>query len=246
MRLGGRFFPLDFPLFRLPRILTHHVPSKLVALGATSLVLAGCTGELSTLDPAGPRAENLAALWWVMFFGAAVLFGLVLALFALVYLRPHWAQKITPRQWIIGGGLILPFPVLTVLTGTAFFLGEQLLPKGDAPLVIGVEAQQWAWTISYPAAPNMAPGSTLHIPSGVPVDLEITSRDVIHSFWIPRLGGKIDAIPGKTNRFRIEASKPGVYWGTCAEYCGIGHDTMQMRVEAHTPEDFAELMETAP
>ncbi|WP_349236562.1 cytochrome c oxidase subunit II [Devosia sp. MC532] len=209
-------------------------------------MLAGCTGELSTLDPAGPRAENLATLWWVMFFGAAVLFGLVLALFALVYLRPHWAQKITPRQWIIGGGLILPIPVLTVLTGTALFLGEQLLPKGDAPLVIGVEAQQWAWTISYPAAPNMPESSTLHIPSGVPVDLEITSRDVIHSFWIPRLGGKIDAIPGKTNRFRIEASKPGVYWGTCAEYCGIGHDTMQMRVEAHTPEDFAALMETAP
>ncbi|WP_240549655.1 cytochrome c oxidase subunit II [Devosia salina] len=197
---------------------------------------------MSALDPAGPRAANLALLWWVMFWGATALFALVMALFALAYLRSDLVARLTPGQWIVGGGLVLPIPILVLLTGTALVLGEQLLPRGDAPVRIEAQAQRWNWSFAYPGG-VVVPGETLHLPAGVPVDIVVTSADVIHSFWVPRLGGKIDAIPGHTNVIRLEADAPGIYWGQCAEYCGEGHDGMQFRVEAHAPADFAALME---
>lgn len=209
------------------------------------LMLAGCSGELYTLDPAGPRAANLALLWWVMFWGAAVLFALVMILFTLTYLRPGLLARISPGQWIIGGGLVLPIPVLTVLTGAALVMGEQLLPKGETPVRIGAEARQWSWSFSYPDGVAFD-DQTLHIPAGEPVDIAVTSADVIHSFWVPRLAGKIDAIPGHTNVIRLEADRPGIYWGVCAEYCGRGHDAMPFRVEAHTAENFADLIGRPP
>ncbi|HEV7346251.1 MAG TPA: cytochrome c oxidase subunit II [Devosia sp.] len=215
----------------------------MLAVLATPAVLAGCSGDLSTLDPAGPRAASIATLWWVMFIGSAILFVLVLALFGLAYFRSAWLARITPMQWIVGGGLLLPIPILVFLTGTALVLGEQLLPKGKAPIRIEGQAQRWFWTFSYPGAPAMAPTETLHMPAGQPVDIAVTSTDVIHALWLPRLGGKIDAVPGHVNVIRLQADEPGIYWGQCAEYCGIGHDGMLLRVEAHSAGDFAALME---
>jgi cytochrome c oxidase subunit 2 len=215
---------------------------KRLLLGATPALLAGCSGDLSALDPAGPRAANLATLWWVMLIGAAVLFGLVMALFALAYRRPAWITRVTPAQWIVGGGLLLPIPILIVLTGTALVLGEQLLPKGEAPVRVEGRAQQWSWYFTHPES-ALAPSEILHIPAGEPVDIAVTSLDVIHSLWVPRLGGKIDAIPGKVNVIRLQADEAGVYWGQCAEFCGEGHDGMRFRVEAHEPEAFAALLE---
>jgi cytochrome c oxidase subunit 2 len=215
---------------------------KPVALGATPLLLTGCTGALSTLDPAGPRAANLATLWWVMLYGSALLFALVIALFAMAYMRPAWVTRITPAQWIVGGGLVLPIPILILLTGTALVLGEQLLPRGDAPLRFGAHAERWQWTFTYPDGREMS-DDVLNVPAGRPIDVAVSSKDVIHSFWVPRLGGKIDAIPGHENRIRLEADEPGTYWGQCAEYCGPGHDGMWFRIEAHTAEDFTAQME---
>ncbi len=212
---------------------------RVVAL-ATPLALAGCAGPLSTLDPAGPRAANLSLLWWVMLWGALALFVIVIVLFALVYLRPALLARLTPMQWIVGGGLVLPVPVLVVLTGTALVLGEQLLPHGDQPVRVAVNGERWQWRVSYPEAPDAGVHyNVLHMPAGQPVDFVVTASDVIHGFWIPRLGGKIDAIPGHTNVIRLEADRPGTYWGVCAEYCGEGHDTMWLRVEAHPAETFA-------
>jgi len=237
------FFQRNLGLLGLPRRFTHHLAPcfKFVALCATPLALAGCTGELSTLDPAGPRAANLAMLWWVMFWGSLALFVLVMVLFGLAYLRKDWVERVTPGQWIIGGGLILPVPVLVLLTGTALVLGEQLLPHGEEPLKIQAHASRWQWSFTYPDGRTL-PDAVLHMPAGQPVDFIITAEDVIHSFWIPRLGGKIDAIPGHTNVIRLEADEPGTYWGQCAEYCGVGHDVMFFRVEAHEAEAFAALM----
>ncbi len=244
----GRGFFFRHLLFRFFALRSAHRkihPLRIVLLGATPLALAGCSGELSALDPAGPRAANLATLWWVMLIGSTVLFALVMVLLLLAYWRNQWISRITPGQWIIGGGLLLPIPVLVLLTGTALVLGEQLLPHGQAPVRVEGEARQWQWSFSYPDT-AMAPTETLHIPAGQPVDIVVTSRDVIHSLWVPRLGGKIDAIPGRANVIRLEADKPGIYWGQCAEYCGEGHDGMRFRVEAHDPAAFAGLMEGRP
>ncbi|WP_248306273.1 cytochrome c oxidase subunit II [Devosia oryzisoli] len=209
---------------------------------ATPVLLAGCTGELSALDPAGPRAANLALLWWVMLAGAAVLTALVLALLTMAYLRPHRLAGVTAGQWIVGGGLILPIPILMLLTGTALVLGEQLLPRGEVAYRAEARAEQWAWRFSYPDVPGLPVSETLHIPAGEPVDIAVTSADVIHAFWVPRLGGKIDAIPGHRNVIRLQADEPGIYRGICAEFCGPGHETMQFRVEAHDLETFKSMM----
>jgi cytochrome c oxidase subunit II len=239
----GVFFGSDLLFLLVARFFRHHLVPLLKALllVGTPVVLAGCSGELSTLDPAGPRAANLATLWWIMLAGSVALFALVMVLFALAYFRSGWISRITPMQWIVGGGLVLPIPILVLLTGTALVLGEQLLPKGEAPVRIEGQAQRWSWSFSYPGGAAIA-GDTLHMPAGEPVDIVVTSMDVIHSFWVPRLGGKIDAIPGHTNVVRLEADEPGIYWGQCAEYCGEGHDGMRFRVEAHDAESFAALM----
>lgn len=177
-----------------------------------------------------------------MLAGSVLLFALVMVLFALAYLRTDWVARITPMQWIIGGGLVMPIPILVLLTGTALVLGEQLLPRGEAPIRLGAHAERWTWNFTFPDGRPMS-GETLHMPAGMPVDIVVTAEDVIHSFWIPRLGGKIDAIPGHTNLIRLQADEPGTYWGQCAEYCGTGHDGMFFRVEAHTADDFVTMME---
>lgn len=213
------------------------------------MALSGCAGPLSTLDPAGPRAAALETLWWVMFWGSAVLFLLVMTLLALSYLRPALMRGLTPRQWLVGGGLVLPLPVLVVLTGTALVLGEHLLPhrESEAPMRIEVRAAQWSWQFSYPDVAGAQPTLDIaHIPAGEPVDFILESSDVIHSFWIPRLGGKLDAIPGHTNIVRLQADRPGTYQGICAEYCGTGHDRMAFSVQAHESDALMQALEVAP
>ncbi len=183
-----------------------------------------------------------------MFWGASALFLLVMALLALSFLRPAAIAAIKPVHWIIGGGLVLPVPILLALLLAALLLGEQLLPKpgGQAPLRIEAHASRWQWRFAYPDSPGIAETEILHLPAGEPVDIVVTSEDVIHGFWVPRLGGKIDAIPGHANIIRLQADEPGTYRGVCAEYCGEGHDFMHFVVEAHAPADYAAAIGGAP
>ena len=206
----------------------------------TILALAGCVGPLSSLDPAGPSADAIATLWWIMFASSLALFTLVLGLLALVWLRPGFGSALAPMRWIVLGGLVLPTTLLTILVAYSLATGEQLLPKpsADRPREIAAHGEMWQWRFGYP---DLAPGRTtpvLHVPAGEPVDIVVTSGDVIHSFWVPRLAGKIDAIPGHENRIRIQADRPGQYHGVCAEFCGNGHTTMRFLVEAHPPQDY--------
>jgi len=215
---------------------------------ATPAALVGCTAPLSALDPAGPTAGDIATLWWVMFWGALALFGLVMGLLALALLRPAALASIRPRHWIVGGGLIMPIPILAALLVAALLLGERLLPRpeGAAPMRIEAHARQWEWQFSYPDIQGAQPTDILHLPAGEPIDLVVTAGDVIHSFWVPRLGGKMDAIPGHTNVIRLQADKPGIYRGICSEYCGEGHETMEFEARAHAPADYAAALGGAP
>lgn len=179
--------------------------------------------------------------------GAALVFALVMVLLALSFLRrSDGAQK--ESVWILGG-LVFTSTVLVGLLAWGLFLGERLLPK-QAPHVLTVEAEamQWQWIFRQLAANGGAIERVgiLDIPAAMPVDVRITSRDVIHSFWVPRLGGKLDAIPGKINVLRIEAAEPGTYEAICAEYCGLGHARMRFRVIAHDSAGWAALQEGSP
>lgn len=204
------------------------------------LVLAGCNGPLSTLDPSGPRAAMVAMLWWAMFWSSVALFGLMMALLALVWVRPGFGSKLAPSKWIIYGGLVMPGILLPVLVGYALYTGNRLLPHAleTAPARINAQGVMWQWQFSYPELGDLGSTSVLHIPAGKPVDIVVTSGDVIHSFWVPRLTGKIDAIPGRENIIRIQADRPGSYQGVCAEFCGRGHTEMRFQVLAHAPEEY--------
>ncbi|MBX3446208.1 MAG: cytochrome c oxidase subunit II [Parvibaculaceae bacterium] len=208
-------------------------------LGA--LALAGCSGDLSALDPAGPAARDIARLWWAMLAGSALLFLLVMGLFALVMLRPEAGRRWSPRAWIVGGGILMPVPVLFVLLLFAFGQGERHLPwRGEHnPVRIEARAHMWFWEFHYLDYPDVEPTvDVLHIPANYDVDVIATSDNVIHGFWVPRLGGKVDATPGHETLVRLYADRAGSFGGICAEYCGTGHAGMTFRVEAHTPAAF--------
>lgn len=201
---------------------------------ATTLVLlSGCSGELSTIDPAGPYARSVATMWWVMLGGATLLAGLVFVLLALAFRRRGGERRsASPRLWVGALGLAMPAVVLLALVAYALTVGIGTLPTADARAVeIGVTARQYGWDVVHPG--GVRTENVLHIPARRPVDLVITSTDVIHSVWIPRLAGKMDAIPGHTNRLRVIADRPGTYRGECAEYCGVGHKDHGFTVVAH-------------
>ena len=205
--------------------------------------VAACDSPLSTLTPAGPVARDIALLWWAMLAGAAVLTLLVLVLLAMAFGPP---RKVAARRWTHGLGLGLSLPVLGVTLAAGLWVGERVLPRDDGALAIDVHAVQWYWEFTAPGpdGPVMT-RDRLILPAGEPVDLVITSEDVIHSFWVPQLGGKMDAIPGRANRLRLQADAPGTLAGQCAEFCGLGHAVMRFEVEVVAPEDWADALRAA-
>jgi heme/copper-type cytochrome/quinol oxidase subunit 2 len=138
------------------------------------------------------------------------------------------------RVWIVGLGLAFPMVVLAALLAYGLAVGEGLIPREGADVIhVGAQARRWVWTFTYDDAPGQETQGTLHIPAGRPVDVAITTTDVIHSFWVPRLAGKLDAIPGHVNILRIEADRPGTYEGVSAEFSGAGYDGFTFTVIAH-------------
>lgn len=191
---------------------------------------------MSTLAPAGPAASAIAELWWIMLAGAAAIFALVLGLLALSFRRTP--RRASERVWLIGGGIVFPITVLTALLIAGIILGERSIPARAGALEVAAEASQYRWRFFYPGTGAAPTDGLLHIPAGRPVTVALSTTDVIHSFWVPRLGGKMDAIPGHVNRLTIEASRPGTYFGLCAEYCGVGHSRHGFRVIAHAPAEW--------
>ncbi|WP_126171987.1 cytochrome c oxidase subunit II [Altericroceibacterium xinjiangense] len=209
---------------------------------AATLLLGACSGELSTLDPAGPAASRIATLWWVMLGGAFVILLGVMGT-AIYALRSAAKERnFSTRKVLIGWGLAFPIATLLALMAVSFLPGE-LLPRSPEENAIRAQAHQWFWTFDYPGGERTI--DVLHVPAGEEFAIAITSEDVIHSFWIPRLGGKIDAVPGKVNHIRLKADRPGRYLATCAEYCGIGHAHMRFEALAHRPEDYAAALTAA-
>lgn len=205
------------------------------------------------LHPAGPAARTIADLWWIMLAGGLAIFLLVMALLFAALSRPanpsvHGEDQRGARFWVWGLGLGFPLVTLAALTGYGLVIGERLLPRDTPDLVtVQAEARQWAWTFRYAGVPVPATEGVLHIPAGRPVNVEITSTDVIHSFWVPRLAGKLDAIPGHVNVLRIEAADPGTYAGQSAEFSGRGYREHVFTVEAHDPASWATfLAESTP
>ena len=123
-----------------------------------------------------------------------------------------------------------------VLLGFALWAGERMIARNDGALQVQAEAHQWGWRFVQPGpAGPVATEGVLYVPAGQPFDIVLTSRDVIHSFWVPQLGGKMDAIPGHRNIHRLQADAPGRHEGLCAEFCGLGHAAMRFEVVVYDP-----------
>ncbi len=198
-------------------------------------LLAACGGGHSTLSPAGPAARDIALLWWIMLAGSALITVLVFGLLALA-VRNNGARR-SERTWIWGWGLGFSMSVLVVLLGSSLWIGEGMLARADNVPRVQAHAAQWEWLFGQPGSDGavVQTRDTLYVPAGQDFDVVITAQDVIHSFWVPQLGGKMDAIPGHENIHRLRADAPGTYEGLCAEFCGTGHSFMRFTVVAYDP-----------
>lgn len=213
----------------------------LVALGA-------CEAPLSTLDPASRTAAEIAGLWWAMLIVACLLLALVMTLALYALKSRRGISRVSARGFMIGGGLAMPAVVLLAALIAGLVIGERALPH-DAPDIFEVEAtaSQWQWQFRY--SDGRVSENVLYIPARRPVNVIVRSNDVIHSFWVPRLAGKIDAIPGQTNIIRLRADRAGRFAGACAEFCGTGHADMlfeAVALEEEALRDALGALEVAP
>lgn len=230
-----------------------------VALPVAALLLAGCasnTRQTSVdegvnpqdyLDPVGRFAVQTDQLWDVVLWVAIAIFVLVYGLIvvAILRFRERPGDDRLPKQihgnprleavWTVIPALILA-GVAVPTVRTLFELAEE--PEGA--LVIDVTGKQWWWEYEYEGFEGLVTANILHVPTEREIVLRVTSTDVIHSFWVPKLAGKQDAVPGRTNIIRLFADEPGEFLGQCAEYCGLSHANMRLRVIAEPRADFEE------
>jgi cytochrome c oxidase subunit II len=208
----------------------------------------GCSGTMSTLDPAGQGAADIARISWIMIIGTLVFMALMSALWLHAVYRRHR----DPLQWparkiLVGGGVVLPTLVIVLLLVYGVRSGESMLPSGPADLEIRATGHQWWWQFEYLGedGPVAETADELHLPVGARVDIHVHTSDVIHSFWVPSLGGKVDAIPGRTNTLRLQPVRTGRMQGQCAEFCGALHALMSFEVTVHEADAFAAWLDAA-
>jgi len=212
----------------------------------SALPLVGCSGIQSTLAPAGREAERIANLFWWMVGGAGVVWlsVVILALYA-GRARPNGDRGRQANRLILIGALA---PTL-VLGGLLIFglsiLPDMLAPAPEGSLRISVHGEQWWWRMRYepPGRQPFELANEVRLPVGEPVEFLLHSNNVIHSFWIPSLGGKVDLIPGRVNRLVLRPTKTGRFRGACAEYCGMGHAHMAFDAFVLGREEFQHWLE---
>jgi len=200
----------------------------------------------SVLQPAGPIAQTVAEVSWVLIVGASLVFCIVmlLLLWALRHrgVVPQERGSTGTRWWIGGGGVVFPVVVLSALLVYATGRTSGLTPPRESgEPVISVTAHLWWWEVRYRDTArglDVVLANEIHLPVGRAVTLGLTSADVIHSFWVPALAGKIDMLPGRMHQLRLQADRAGVFRGQCAEFCGEQHARMALHVVAHEPADF--------
>jgi cytochrome c oxidase subunit 2 len=216
--------------------------------------LSGCATNApqDTFQPSGPNAQMIDDLNMIVFPIAGIVGVIVLALAGYIFLKFRDRGQAIPAQShgkpIVEITLtVIPALILTVVGVFTFRTIFDLAETEDTELIINVTGQQWWWEYDYPVQagieqPIISSGQ-LVIPVGTKVLLRETSRDVIHSYWIPALNGKKDAVPGRIHLLRLEADKPGIYAGQCTEFCGLSHANMRMEAVALSKEDFAKWVE---
>ncbi|MDQ3665868.1 MAG: cytochrome c oxidase subunit II [Acidobacteriota bacterium] len=208
-----------------------------------ALMVTSCGGVQSTLDPAGREAERIAGLFWWMAVGAVIVWIAVIGLtIYAVRARSEARNQRRDRFLIIGGGAVVPTVVLAVLLVYGLApIPALLAPAPAGSLKIIVSGEQWWWRVRYhpPGGQAFELANEIRLPVGESVQFQLNSPDVIHSFWIPSLAGKMDMIPGRITYLALQPTKTGVFRGACAEYCGASHAMMNFYVEVMKKADFS-------
>ena len=221
------------------------------AAGMTAtLLLCSCSGSQSALDPQGPHAQQLASLFWIFtavsaFVWLAVMGVLLAGLARPVPERPDplvLAPAVERRRLVIvGGAAVATLLTVVALTALSYLSQRQLFAHERAGVAIKVTGYQWWWDVRYEndfPERTFTTANEIYVPVGVPVTVKLAANDVIHSFWVPSLMGKLDLIPGQDNEIQFVASRPGVYRGQCAEFCGWQHAHMGLLVIALPSAEF--------
>lgn len=215
-----------------------------------ALALSGCSGWQSALDPHGPHADSLSRLFWIFLAILGTIWTVTILMLLLALRRrrapdadPLMTRPGTERRMTIVVSCAVALTVITVISLTVVSYGGQrvLFANRDGPLTLLVTGQQFWWKVQYEdASParTFTTANEIHIPVGEKVLIKLEASDVIHSFWVPSLNGKMDAIPGRQNEIEIQADRPGIYRGQCAEFCGWQHAHMGLLIVAESRQDF--------
>jgi cytochrome c oxidase subunit II len=225
------------------------LPARLCA----TALLAACTGPQHMLDTRGPAAEQIAGLWWLIL-SFAVATSIIIPALLLVAVsrarrrgRGHDIREIDGRRLVWIGGVTIPAILLGISLVASYRLSNTVYQGRPVPadaLTIEVVGHQFWWEVRYPEY-GVVTANEFLIPVGRPIRLRLASADVIHSFWVPQLHGKLDMIPGRTNDMWVRADSAGEFRGQCAEYCGMSHALMALWITAVEPTEFAAWLQRA-
>lgn len=229
-------------------------PRTSLALALVALSLVGCTGPEAFLDAGSAATREIAGLWWIMFGLGVAVYISVLGLVAV----PVWRRSkrrhpevddardlLLEKRFVIWLGVVGPAIILFGLYLTAAPVLVATAPERTGPddeeLLVEVIGHMFWWEVRYPDH-DITTANEIHIPAGQNVRLRMTSADVIHAFWIPKLHGKVDMTPGHTTELVVSADEPGHFRGRCTEYCGIAHAQMILHVFAEGSDDFEDWL----
>jgi cytochrome c oxidase subunit II len=225
--------------------------TTLAGAATAALLVTGCAGIQSATDPRGPQAASINELWWLFLIVCTMVWvAVTVALFLALFRRGRRELDAPPTDGepakvrVVSYAVVATVAILVVFLVYSVAIGSRIsrLPGPDRqPITVEVVGHQWWWEVRYlddQASLTFTTANELRIPVGRPVILHLKSRDVIHSFWVPNLHGKMDLVPGRTNITWMQADTPGVFRGQCGEFCGLQHAKMAFMVVAEPVEGF--------
>ncbi|GAA1146025.1 cytochrome c oxidase subunit II [Nesterenkonia lutea] len=215
----------------------------LLPILGVALALGGCaraTERQSALNPMSPDAETIDMHWQTMLWVGAAVWAIVvgMTIATLIRRRRREAEGRRVVLFVALAGAVIPAAILVGIMAQSVWVLQKTDPGQEvAGSTITVTGHQYWWEVEYPEH-GVITANEIHIPTGERVRLELGSTDVVHSVWVPELGGKMDMTPGRSTSMWLETDEPGTYWGQCAEYCGTQHALMRLVVVAHEPQEF--------